>query len=687
MQMGKTYTGYWIYQDLLNNGYIEIKTSNITKQNWDLHYNHLLNLIRDYIETDFLKVPCILVTFDDGTQISLGVVDYWYNIIMWNMIIIPSHQNVGRPIRPDDLFFCMKGMTRKKIKDYIDRKFIDPYRSILPNIDINNIIDDSLYCFLVIDEFSMFLANSISLEECFLRPALKDKEVYDILNLDLSEVPLEETKNVAMKATDKLINKVIKDKDNPLSDYFISEECIKKAQFSEVAVSIAQKPDGHGGIYPVKIDTSLINGGVSDLVHFYIESSTGRTAQIVLKYNVGDAGHMARLLGLNNMDTKLHPDPHYSCHTRNFVELVINNQKELSRYLGRYYRFDPDGREYRIDRDSTHVIGKKLYLRSPITCASKESDGICYKCYGDLAYTNRDINVGKYAAEVVSAALTQRMLSAKHLLKADIKPFNWSDSFKEFFDVDLIMISLQDELPQSTDLDNTYIIIDKENIVFETEEDLQQYNKYIDFFKIQYPDGHIEEARSSNNISMYFTQELEDIIYNYTKIKDLEDLEDGDVIKLPLSQLGSDSLFVINIMNNDLSDSLKHFTSIINTKSMTERLSLHQMLETMNRSIDEIGLNVSSVHMEILISNQVRDANNLIMPVDWEVKDTKYIITTLNRSLQYSPSITKSLSFQYVKKILIDPLSYEKDKSSVMDLFFMDKPQDFLGDDLVDRSK
>ena len=39
------------------------------------------------------------------------------------------------------------------------------------------------------------------------------------------------------------------------------------------------------------------------------------------------------------------------------------------------------------------LVGKTIFLRSPITCASaSRGDGVCYRCYGDIAYTNADIN-------------------------------------------------------------------------------------------------------------------------------------------------------------------------------------------------------------------------------------------------------------------------------------------------------
>ena len=65
----------------------------------------------------------------------------------------------------------------------------------------------------------------------------------------------------------------------------------------------------------------------------------------------------------------------------------------------RYYRENPNGLDFFFDAkniDKSKVMHKKLYFRSPMTCASAaRGEGICRKCYGDLWYTNQEINVGQ----------------------------------------------------------------------------------------------------------------------------------------------------------------------------------------------------------------------------------------------------------------------------------------------------
>lgn len=90
---------------------------------------------------------------------------------------------------------------------------------------------------------------------------------------------------------------------------------------------------------------------------------------------------------------------------------------------GRYYKLGPDGMDYLINaKKDTYLIGKTIYLYSPMTCASAaHGHGICRRCYGELAYINRNIRPGKLASEILSAQLTQKQLSAKHLLETVIE--------------------------------------------------------------------------------------------------------------------------------------------------------------------------------------------------------------------------------------------------------------------------
>ena len=75
------------------------------------------------------------------------------------------------------------------------------------------------------------------------------------------------------------------------------------------------------------------------------------------------------------------------------------------------------------------------------------------------------------------------------------------------------------------------------------------------------------------------------------------------------------------------------------------------------------------------MSNQIRDADNILERAKWYEYNPRYEILSLNRSLTCNPSVTISMSYQKVSRLLYNPLTFKKNGSSFMDLFFMEKPQ------------
>ena len=117
--------------------------------------------------------------------------------------------------------------------------------------------------------------------------------------------------------------------------------------------------------------------------------------------------------------------------------------------------------QYVIDYKDKSLIGKTIYLRSPMCCESlSRGKGICIDCYGELYWTNRYINVGKIAAEFLSSQLTQTLLSAKHLLETVIQSFNWNPEFTDYFDIDTNTIKVSENIVDSELLNKFILVID-----------------------------------------------------------------------------------------------------------------------------------------------------------------------------------------------------------------------------------
>lgn len=669
---------YGIYVPLSETGYQSIRTADINYSNWQSHFDSIINIMKDGIETDFVQNMFINVQFYDKKSCDLSIFDYMFNLIMWNCII-----QTGDKIKSYHLFFP-ENITKGEIKKYIDKYFIDKYRKSMfmsdnnvhrLNMTLNNMIDGSLYPYSSIDQFSLYLANTINLEDT-IDLMRKYPRFNEIMHVDLSNVPVEDVKNVGMQYTNEAISYIM-NSDHCLADSFRAKEGVNIKQFKEFSINIGSKPDGRGGIFPTIINKSFLNGGVNDVVSSFIESSGGRTAQIIAKCNVGTSGHFARLLGLNNRDSILHNDMTYDCDTKNFQRITMMNEKFLKWFNNRYYRFSPDGMEYLLTTKDKHLVGKTLYFRSPMTCASAaRGEGICFKCYGNLAYTNCNINIGQLASELLSSALTQRLLSAKHLLESAVRKLKWVQAFYDLLDIDFNIIKLADDI----DYTGYKLLIDPEDICVESEEDDFDYNEYITKFQIKDPEGVVYDIFTEDFDNIYISTSLNDAIRKFGEPVD-------GYIELDMEDLDGCDLFLMYINNNELSKTLEMIKSIINKKSVTETFNKDSILQKFVETVMEGGLNTISVHLEVLLRNQLRAADNIFKLPDWTVANEDYQLLTLNDALTNNPSITVSMSYQKLSKVLYNPLSYKKDGTSFLDLLFMERPQDyFVNKSLIDKT-
>jgi len=499
----ENWNNYGDYIPLVKNGNIKIYAGDLNKENLNNHFYSILNIIRDGIETEFVQHMAINIQFVDNVDVTLSIFDYLLNLMMWNLPLSTEEK-----ISSYYLFF-QERFNKNAIKNYIDDKFLDANRTKYDTMTLCNIIDNTLYRFKYIDEFSLYLCNTINDEDTIELMNL-NSEFYDYMHTDLSNLPLEDVKNVGQDITNKAI-KIIENSDHCLADSFITGEGVNRKQFREFAVNIGTIPDGNGDVYPIIVNNSFINGGVDKIEYSMVESAKGRQAQIYSKNNVGTSGAFARILGLNSRDTRLHLKSNYSCSTRHYIQVTIKNSAILKMYNNRYYKFRKDGPEYKLNyKKDKHLVGQTLFFRSPITCASfANGQGVCYKCYGDLAYTNSNINIGTIAAELLSSELTQMLLSAKHLLESNIKSIEWVDGFYDYMEVNFNTLRMKEDFEYK----KWKLIID-DDISREDDMDDVEYNEYITKFKLMDPKGNIIELYSKTSENIYISPEFSTILSN-----------------------------------------------------------------------------------------------------------------------------------------------------------------------------
>lgn len=692
----QNYKNYYVYADAVRKQEnISIYVPSITIDNIDDHIDGIYAILKDGIETDYVHNLKVNVSWGSDVNCDLFIIDYWFSLFMWKMIL-----RNGNPIRPKHIFWSGE-LKRKDIKKYVDKFILTRENKIkLGNVFLNNNISDGLWAFSFIETFSYYLANTINNEDD-IDLMNHCPEFDEIFHCSLAGVPFDQVKDVGMDYANRAID-IIKDSkkyigyDHGLTASFKASEAINPRQYKEAKLNIGTKSNGTGGIYPYVIDSNFSNGGVNDPLSFFIESSSARTAQILSKINIGDSGDFARILGLNNTDTILNRDVNYECMTQNFIRFEIKTKDHLSMIKNRYYRFNPRGMEYLIDDNDDSLVGRTVFLRSPMTCSCMSSGhGICKKCYGDLYYTNIDINVGKIAAEILSSQISQILLSAKHLLETKIKEFKWNPEFSSWFYVDANTIKLND-LDDSINLKKCMLIIDPEdvNLVNEEEDSISFddnddesinidddgiYNEYITHFYIKTPDGGMIRFNTEEDDPLYISNELN------SAIRAKADDTNG-MVNVPLYNLQDSVLFYVRINNNEISKTMNDIMNVINKGSVTENMTKEEALQTIVDLIVNGPLSIDAVHLEVILANQIVDARNIIKKPNWNIPGVPYRMLSLNKALSNNPSVIVSLLYKDLHKVLYNPLTYTKNAPSFFDLFFHEQPQNYMDNSLLDEN-
>ena len=690
--------------------------------NIDDHINWIFNILKDGIDTDYIHNFRLILKWENDISCKLSIFDYWLSLFMWNMILKTNHD-----IRPKHIFIGTRAniltglqdqyfpweVKRKDIQNYINEYVLTLENKInIGNLRLNQIVSDSLWYFSYLEHFAYYFANTINNEDDI--DLMRALPAFDqAIHTSLANIPIESVKDEGMKITWQVID-FIKDSkkyigyEHGLANSFRASEAINPRQYKEACINIGTKPNNQAGIFPYIIDKNFKTGGVNDPISYFIESSTARSAQIYSKINVGDSGDFARLLGLNNTDTILNSNPNYGCMSQHFIRYEIKTKKHLSMIRGRYYRSNPQGLDKLIDINDSSLIGQTIYLHSPMTCASNSAGhGICRKCYGTLYWTNSNINIGKIAAEILSAQLTQRLLSAKHLLETMISSISWTPEFKDFFDVDMNSIRLSEDILYDENLKKYTIIIDpydvqlvneeedtistseldsddgfdldmSEGLSFDANEnmDVGVYNEYITSFVLATPDGHKIVISSEEQQELYLSKELNNIIRKKSYASE------GKVF-IPLDKIAESTLFYIKINNNEISKTMNNIIKLINKSSVTEKFTKDEALQSLVDLIIVGDLSIDSIHLEVLLSNQIVDANNILKKPDWNSSQAKYRMFTLNQALTNNPSVIISLLYKDLQKVLYNPLTFSKNRPSFFDLFFCEQPQVYINSDIL----
>jgi hypothetical protein len=158
--------------------------------------------------------------------------------------------------------------------------------------------------------------------------------------------------------------------------------------------------------------------------------------------------------------------------------------------------------------------------------------------------------------------------------------------------------------------------------------------------------------------------------------------DNNEDISIPVSVLLEDNspLFDVGIHNDDMSERLESVIKVIDLKANTDSYTAETFLDALSDKLNNIGLDhIMSIHLEIIIMNQIRSNKDIIEMPDWSVPNQEnYQILTLKKAVMTHPSITIAMQSENIARMLYQPLSFRKSKPSSYDLMYMVQPQKYI---------
>ena len=580
----------------------------------------------------------------------------WYAFIRYKKV---------EEINSSQLIDCYN-ITADSLYDYINEHLISPYAATIDSKVISKALDDVIYLLsLIYIDFVLMMGLTIDIET-WIRLREKFPRFKELINTKpepgMQPYEIEEMLDERLKEyLDIVINQ---DKENNIRPFLVSGVGINKGQLSQLSIMGGLKPDIEGNVNPVPIDSNYVNGGLNSVTNFYIDAQAGCKPLILNKTVMGKSGYfayktmtLASNFRLSDVD---------DCHTKRLVEFEVKTKKHLKKIDKRYYRF-PDE-----DKSVLHVvhakkdqflIGKTILLRSPSTCACQ--DGICHICYGDLYYTNRDkhFHAGRFAATQINEPVQQKILSSKHMLKTVSEKINFNDRFDDFFVLDTNKICLNLDSNMNLSDWKMYIEDDDLFIVDELAPKDEDYNIYIEKFKLI--NKHTGEC-------IDFVEEKERGIYLFGSVaavlhKD-KHLEGESVV---LGNLDDNlPIGIINIVNNELTTPLKNIIKLLDRKDHFGCDTIDDMENKMVQLVIDSGMSADAVHCSMIIKGLIRAEDNILVQPDFRDPEEceHYQLLTVSKALVFNPSFTVSFSFDNANKQIVSPTTYEKYRPSDYDI-------------------
>lgn len=506
------------------------------------------------------------------------------------------------------------------------------------------------------NEVGDHLGYSISNLE-FVEAARRDKEVWDSLTCSFP-IPKGcapgELEDIRTERTRYMLDTISKQDDLCISTY-ARTGLFNPGQFGELAVHLGFKPDLIGNTIAMTSRTNIFMG-INDPKAYVVDARGGRKAE-VLKKNVSDAGMFQRSVAIM-MSKITHVDlnPEHECNSRHFREMTIRSRSDLNDIEGRVLTLDKDSDDFIIAdprRDKFKLIGKKIYMKTPITCCHplRHKGVICSACYGKLlSPINQDIHVGRLSALNDADEMEQKLLSAKHALKTKTTDVKFADNFNSYFALGVGKIMFNESFIKAVnetpdEYINLYLEFYPSSVKKTRDGEGRHFDRQFDQIVIYNSISDTkEDIVDENHIALFMSPEFSETFYVPSS------MTDNYEIRIPIVDVVKERiqvLFEYEYKNSELADPLLEINSTLNnstdTVGVNKYASFNDCLDDLLPKFAAGGIHVPNIHIEMMVACMIFDKND--EDVDWTQPNPEYKFCSIERSIMNSKSVITSLLF------------------------------------------
>ena len=394
---------------------------------------------------------------------------------------------------------------------------------------------------------------------------------------------------------------------------------LKPKQIEESMINFGLNPDGKK-LVTLNLNGNGCWGGYYELSVLYAAAIGARVPDLMNTEKMGGAGYFSRNLMILTYGTLAKIV--FDCGSVNKLKVDID-EVTLNMYDGRYYTEKEDSDVIRtFHKTDRSMLGKTLWFRSPCTCNLTED--VCHTCYGTIGLNVGDLEGGFiYTTEIATSRISQNILSAKHILKADAKKVEFSSNFDKYFEFEASTVYPVD--------DKTFDIYIPENYQDDISECLTIYIK---------KGKGLEAVTISNYSSAYISDDLIDKCkeveideLNYYKISSSKILDTDDGILC--------SITPINVMATQKYENIKQLIE----NELPKITNMEEAVDKLNHYTYGI-IPTLAAHNELIIGRHLRKPDNLLLKPNWLNPHEPYKMLRLRSALENIEAISTALSFE-----------------------------------------